>query len=92
MSRPFTAIMRVLPQIMTAFAASFYLATVLVSIAVGNEFSDSFSQAVPPEYRLKSFLIVFVQPLTSVMIILFGAGLLWRLDRLIAGPAKEGAQ
>ncbi|MCW3847832.1 hypothetical protein OF829_11330 [Sphingomonas sp. LB-2] len=90
MSGGFDIVMRRMPQIMTVLAVVYYVATVTVSLTMGDELNRNFGDAVPPEFRLRAFMIIFVQPLVSATILLFGAALLWRIDRWIAnqGAAK----
>ena len=90
MMRFFQATMRRMPEILTAFAVIFYVTTVFIAIVSGNEFSDAMGMPIPAEIKLKAFLIVFVQPIVPAVVTLFGAALLWRVDKCIANGFGKG--
>jgi hypothetical protein len=86
----FNLLMHVMPRLMAAFAVIFYISSVAVSVAAQQEIARLGMETVPFSAKFSAFVIVFIQPLTSVVAFLFGAGLLWRLDQMIASNRGEG--
>lgn len=86
----FSLLMHAMPRIMAAFAVVYYISSVAVSVAAQQEIARIGLETIPFSAKFSAFVIVFIQPLTSVVAFLFGAGLLWRLDQMIASNGGEG--
>ena len=87
----FDRLMRVMPMIMTGFALFYYVLTVVITLWAGHKYANDLGmETLPSSEKFNLILVVFIKPLTSVLALLFGAALLWRLDKFaqVKGSAE----
>ena len=72
--------MRNAPQIMMAFALLYYVGNVVTLITVDQGMNVFTQDMTSTAVRLRTILLVLVNPLVPAMVMLFGAAILWRGD------------
>ena len=74
---------RRLPACLAGAALLFYVSGVLAVVAAGDEWRMMAQETLPVAMRVRGLVAMLVQPLAPALALLFGAGLLWRLDLLL---------